>query len=110
MTLKEIVYDCLGRVKAEDILEYDMKGFSPFFDTMVLASVDSERQASAGVSYIEEEVTKAGFTVRGIEGEKTSWVLIDLNDVIVSIFTKEEREHFALEKIYLDIPCKKIEN
>ncbi|MDE7161250.1 MAG: RsfS/YbeB/iojap family protein, partial [Anaeroplasmataceae bacterium] len=66
MTLKEIVYDCLGRVKAEDILEYDMKGFSPFFDTMVLASVDSERQASAGVSYIEEEATEAGFTVRGI--------------------------------------------
>lgn len=109
MTLNEIVYNCLGKIKAEDILEYDMKGFSPFFDTMILASVDSERQASAGVSYIEEEATKAGYAVRGIEGAKTSWVLIDLNDVIVSIFTKEEREHFSLEKIYLDIPCKKIE-
>lgn len=109
MTLNEIIYDCLGRIKANNVIEYDMKGFSPFFDSMILASVDSERQASAGVAYIEEEATKAGFHVRGIEGEKTSWVLIDLNDVIVSIFTKEEREHFALEKIYLDIPCKKIE-
>lgn len=109
MTLNEIIYDCLGKVKATDVIEYDMKGFSPFFDYMILASVDSERQASAGVSYIEEEASKAGFTIRGIEGSKTPWVLIDLNDVIVSIFTKEEREHFALEKIYLDVPMKKIQ-
>ena len=46
--------------------------------------------------------------LRGIEGLNTAWVLIDLYDVIISIFTHEEREHFALEKIYLDIPCKKI--
>ena len=104
MQLTEIIYDCLGKVKATDILEYDMKERSPFFDTMILASVDSERQASAVVNYIEEEANK----LRGIEGLSTAWVLIDLYDVIISIFTHEEREHFALEKIYLDIPCKKI--
>ena len=110
MELKEIIYECLGKVKAEDILEYDMKGLSPFYDTMILASVDSERRATAGVSYIEEEASKAGFKIRGIEGENTPWVLIDLNDVIVSIFTKEERERFSLEKIYLDYPCRKVED
>ncbi len=108
MQLTEIIYDCLGKVKATDILEYDMKERSPFFDTMILASVDSERQASAVVNYIEEEANKLGAKLRGIEGLSTAWVLIDLYDVIISIFTHEEREHFALEKIYLDIPCKKI--
>ena len=34
---------------------------------------------------------------------------IDLNDVIVSIFTKEERERVSLEKIYLDRPVERIE-
>ena len=110
MNLNEMVYECLGKVKASNILEYDMKGVSPFFDTMILASVDIERQASAVVSYIEDEAQKLGVKLRGVEGLNTSWVLIDLNDIIVSIFTHEEREHFALEKIYLDIPCKKIEN
>lgn len=108
MQLNEMVYECLGKVKASNVLEYDMKERSPFFDTMILASVDSERQASAVVNYIEEEAAKLGAKPRGIEGLNTAWVLIDLNDVIVSIFTHEEREHFALEKIYLDIPCKKI--
>lgn len=109
MTLNEIIYTCLGKVKAENILEYDMRGFSPFYDTMILASVDSERQATSGVSYIEEEAATLGIKIRGVEGLNTPWVLIDLNDVIVSIFTKEERERFSLEKIYLDIPCKKVE-
>ncbi len=109
MTIREIVLSSLGKVKAEDIIDYDMKGYSPFYDEMILASVDSERQATAGVNYIKEEATKAGFQVRGIEGEQTPWVLIDLNDVIVSIFTKEERQRFALEKIYLEIPSQKIE-
>lgn len=106
--LENIIYDCLNKVKAEDILEYNMKGISPFYDKMILASVSSLRQASAGVEYIEEEAVKAGFKVRGIEGENSEWVLIDLFDIVVSIFTKEERQHFSIEKIYLDIPCKKI--
>ena len=109
MSLKEIIIDCLGKVKGKDVLVFDMRGFSPFFDEMVIATVDSLRQAAAGVDYIKEEALKAGYSVRGTEGEETEWVLIDLNDVIVSIFTKEERERVSLEKIYLDRPVERIE-
>ncbi len=108
MTLREIVLENLGKIKATDIIDYEMKGYSPFFDEMILASVDSERQANAIVNYIKEACMAEGYSVRGIEGEQTPWVLIDLNDIILSVFTKEEREHFALEKIYIDIPCKRI--
>ena len=50
MNLKEIIIDCLGKVKAKDVLVYDMKGFSPFFDEMILATVDSLRQAGYSIS------------------------------------------------------------
>ena len=56
-----------------------------------------------------EEMDKASYPIRAVEGMETAWVLIDCYSVIVSIFTKEEREHFALEKIYMDVPVKKIE-
>lgn len=109
MMLREIVLESLGKVKANNVLDYNMKGYSPFYDEMIIATVDSERQANAGVGYIKEEAEKAGFKVRGIEGEFTPWVLIDLNDIIVSIFTKEERERLSLEKIYLEIPVERID-
>lgn len=108
MNLRDIVLECLGKIKAVDIIDYDMKGYSPFYDEMIIASVDSLRQATAGVGYIKEEALKNSFDVRGIEGENSPWVLIDLNDIIVSIFTHEERQRLSLEKIYLEIPKKTI--
>ena len=108
MTLQEVILECLGKVKANNVIVYDMRGHSPFYDEMILCSVDVERQASAVISYIEEETSKHGFKIRNVEGLNTSWVLIDCYDVIVSIFTKEEREHFALEKLYLEIPSTKV--
>ncbi len=108
MTLEEVIVDDLNKVKASNILIYDMKERSPFYDKMILASVDSMRQATAVVSYIKEDVVKNGFNFRSVEGANTPWVLIDCYNVIVSIFTKEEREHFNLENIYMDIPHKEV--
>lgn len=109
MTLEEIILEDLAKVKATDILVYNMKERSPFYDQMILCSVSSERQATAVISYIKEDVEQGGYKIRSIEGAETPWVLIDCNDVIVSIFTKEEREHFAPEKIYMDVPVKRME-
>ena len=109
MTLEEIILECLGKVKAHDILVYNMKERSPFYDEMILCSVDSERQATAAISYLKDEVSKGGYNIRNVEGANTPWVIVDCYDTVVSIFTKEEREHFSLEKIYMEIPCKKIE-
>lgn len=107
MTLNEIILDCLAKVKAEDILEYNTAEKSPFYDTMILASVSSDRQATAVISYIEEETAKNGFKVRHVEGANSTWVLIDCYSTIVSIFTKEERANFALEKLYMETPVVK---
>lgn len=109
MTLEEVLLDSLSHVNAKDIIIYDMKGRSPFYDEMILATVDSLRQASAVISYIEDETKEHNYSIRNIEGRDSSWVLIDCNDIIISIFTKEERMHFALEKIYMDIPKRIIE-
>ena len=109
MSLIDVIIDCLNKVKAKDILNYDMTGRSPFFDNMILASVESERQASAVITYIKEETFLNGYNVRSVEGAETAWVIIDCYDVIVSVFTRSEREHFALEKIYMDVPYKKVD-
>lgn len=109
MTLVEVILEDLAKVKAQDILVYNMKEKSPFYDDMILCSVDSERQATAAISHIKADVEKNGYHVRSVEGANSPWVLIDCFDAIVSIFTKEERAHFDVEKIYTDVPVKKIE-
>ena len=109
MTLKETLLNSLAKVKAKDVLCYNTKEKSPFFDEMILATVTNERSAYAVVSYIEDDLAKEGYKLRNIEGKDTGWVLIDANDIIVSVFTEEERAHFDVEKIYMDLPVEKID-
>ena len=106
--MKSVIIDCLAKVKAKDVICYNMKGYSPFYDEMFIATVDVERQATAVIGYLEEELDTAGFKIRRVEGINTSWVLIDCYDIVVSIFTSEERNHFALEKLYLEFYFEKI--
>lgn len=108
MTLEEAILQGLGKVKAEDIIIYDTKQRSPFYDQMVLATVTSERAVTGVAAYVRDAVLDAGFNVRVIEGQGTPWVIIDCFLAIVCVFTKEEREHFSLEKIYMDTPSRKI--
>jgi ribosome-associated protein len=108
MNLEESIVEALGKVKAYDIISIDTKEKSPFYDEMVVASVSSMRQVSAVITYITEEVEKNGFKVRAVEGKETPWVIVDCYDIIVLIFTEEERKRVSIEKIYTDTISKQL--
>ena len=110
MNLEEILIDCVKKVNGNNILVYDMEGRNPFYDKMILASVGSLRQAEAVVSYIEDNLKDTEYNIRSVEGKNSPWVLIDCNSIILSIFTHEEREHFQIEKVYMDYKSKKIDD
>lgn len=110
MTLDKILVDCVRKVNGENILVYDMEGKNPFYDKMILASVGSLRQADAIISYIEDALKDTEYSIRHVEGKNSPWVLVDCNSVILSVFTKEERDFFELEKVYMEYKFEKIEN
>ena len=90
---------------ATDIAMLDLRGVAPFADYFVIMSADSARQIEA----LEEDLTKAlkDAQVRRFhrEGTPTSgWVLLDFSDVIVHIFSPEEREYYHLETLWSQAP------
>ena len=102
----DLIKEALDKVKARDVILYDLRGFSPLADYTVIATVDSARQANAIISNLEDMIaeSKKDIKIRGIEGRESTWILVDLYDVILHVFTKEERENFALDKLYVNIP------
>jgi len=102
MTKIEIVIEALEDINAFDVIAFDTKGKSPFFDHFVIASVTSDRQLQAAINHISQDFTKNSFKSPRIEGKNSkSWVLIDCGDVIVNVFTREERDVYNMEKMFV---------
>ncbi len=98
----EIIINGLKRINPHDVVVYDSNEKSPFFDFILVASVDSVRQASQAIMYIKEELAKENLTIKSSEGEDSNWVLIDGFDYLVHIMTDEERERIAIDKLYMN--------
>jgi len=104
MTKIQLIVNALEDVNASDIVVYDTKGKSPFYDYFVIASVTSDRQLQGAIAHVQDDLSKAKYQVARIEGKNSnSWVLIDSKDIIVNVFTKEERVYYNLEKMLVEI-------
>lgn len=93
----------LLKKKALNVVIIDISEKSSFADYFVIASGGSERQVGTLVDEIEDQFAKEGILTKSVEGKKNSgWILMDFSDVIVNIFTVEQRERYNIEKVWSD--------
>jgi ribosome-associated protein len=89
--------------KAMNIVALDLRGISLVADYFMICHGNSDTQVQAIVTAIRKEVMEKGGTVKGIEGmESARWVLMDLGDVIVHVFHRDEREYYNIERLWSD--------
>ena len=101
----EIIVRALSDKQAKNIVAIDMRDASPIFDTFILCTGSNERLMQALRDNVEEEIEKAGCTVKRIEGLRDSkWILMDYGDIVVHIFEENERGAYNLEKLWGDMP------
>lgn len=96
--------------KAEDVVALDVREVTSFTDTFLLATGTSDRHVRTIVDAVEKSAQETGEAPLGVEGYREGrWVLVDLNDVIVHVFLPEVREHYALERLYADVPVLEVD-
>lgn len=84
--------------KGEHPVIFEYHTLNPFIDYVVICSAPSLRQVYAIADNVADRVKEHGYTVRSMEGDKdSSWVLVDLDSIVVHVFQTEERAHFQLE-------------
>ena len=89
--------------KAEDVRMLDISDVSVLADYFIIASGKNRNQLQALKENVEEQMEKAGFFVKNVEGYDTAhWILMDYGDVILHIFDEESRTFFDLERIWRD--------
>ena len=103
--LLSLVVEAADDKKALDIVALNMEGISLVADYFVICHGNSDKQVQAIAREIKEKAHEQGISVKRLEGfEQAKWVLVDLGDVVVHIFHKDERGYYNLERLWGDAP------
>jgi ribosome-associated protein len=90
---------------AQHILAFDVSDELAITDAFLLASATNDRQVKAIVDEIEDKLREHGAKPVRREGERDGrWVLIDYAEIVVHVQRTEEREFYALERLWRDCP------
>ena len=90
---------------ATDVVAIDVSEQLVITDVFLLAAAPNDRQVRAIVDAIEERLLKIGVRPLRREGEREGrWVLLDFGELVVHVQHAEEREYYALERLWRDCP------
>ena len=96
----DLIVSELDKLNIEEIKTYNLKEKSPLFDYVVISTMKNDRQANAIIRNLRELELKGEITIKGIEDKDLSWILVDLDDIILHVFTSEARLFYGLDEIY----------
>ena len=95
---------CINAVlqkKAQNIVALNVREISSFTDYMLICSGETNRQVQAISSAVQEYLKKEGIRPLGVEGEANAQcVLLDYDDVVISVFQEEARSFYGLENLW----------
>lgn len=88
---------------AEEITVLDITGISTIADYFIIATGNNQNQMRAMQDSVEEALYKEHLRPKQIEGNnQSSWILMDYQDVVIHLFSKEDRLFYDLERIWRD--------
>ncbi|WP_078552750.1 ribosome silencing factor [Bacillus alkalicellulosilyticus] len=106
----ELAVKAIDDKRAENIVALNMKGVSLIADYFVICHGNSEKQVQAIADEVKKVAQEQGMEMRRLEGfDQARWVLIDLGDVVVHVFHKDERLFYNLEKLWGDAQVVELE-
>lgn len=104
--LAKVAAQAAANLKATGGQAIDVSERLVLAEVFLIVSGSTERQVRAIVDAVEESLHKAGARRRrreGFEGE-ARWVLLDYGDLVVHVMNDEDREFYALDKLWGDCP------
>ncbi|MCR5607732.1 MAG: ribosome silencing factor [Lachnospiraceae bacterium] len=96
-------YEALDDKKGENIKILQISELTTIADYMIITNGNSPSQVKALADNVDEKLHLAGIDPRSIEGARSDrWVLMDYGDIIIHIFSKDDREFYNIERIWSD--------
>ncbi len=88
-----------------DLIAYDVSDQLAITDVFLVVTATNERQVGAVVDGVEEALRGLDAKPVRREGDREQrWVLLDYLDIVVHIQHTDERQFYALERLWQDCP------
>ncbi len=95
----------------EDVVVYDVREKTPFVSYYIVASAQTERRLDFLKKTAEDSLYDNYKEVDHIEGRNDSkWILVDAHDIVIQLFTREERQRVDFDSLYQDCPYKLVKS
>ena len=89
----------------EDIKVLNLQGLSNIADCFVIASGKNPNQLHAMANEVEQKLYKEGIIMHHSEGYSGgTWILLDFGNLLVHLFSREDREFYGLDHVWGDAP------
>ena len=100
-----IAAQAAAELKATTIAAIDVSERLVLTEVFLVVSGSSDRQGRSLVDAMDEALLKAGVRRKRREGfDEGHWVLVDYGDLVVHVQQDEDREFYALERLWADCP------
>lgn len=97
------IIEAIEDKKANHIVTLNLQGVSLIADYFIVCHGNSDVQVQAIATEARKVAQKHDLIIRGFEGMDTArWVLLDLGDVVLHVFHREEREYYNIERLWAD--------
>ena len=94
-----------AELKATTVAAIDVSERLVLTEVFLVVSGSSDRQVRSLVDAMDEALLKAGVRRKRREGfDEGHWVLVDYGDLVVHVQQDEDREFYALERLWADCP------
>ena len=102
----EAVAKALDDALGEDLVALEVGQQFPFADVFLVATADNPRHMRSLVDVVQRAAKEStGVQPRAVEGDQEAgWIVVDYGGLVVHLFLAEDREYYALEKLWGEAP------
>lgn len=101
--LARVACEALEEKKGGNIQVINIGEVSTIADYFVICDGANAPQVEALVDNVKEKLFKFGRSPKRVEGMRNcGWILLDYEDVVVHVFSKQDRLFYDLERVWRD--------
>lgn len=101
LELAKKIVNALEDKKGENIVLMDMQGVVPFTDFFIICSGTSDRMLNALSDAASDAAKQHGDINARLEGKpQDGWLLVDCGDVVIHLFSPDQRSYYRLEQLW----------